>query len=86
MNGTVILWGLSALAAAVYGLRYAGRPERPDGSAVRAAVKTVPVAALAAAGAASGAPGLIVAGLALGAAGDLFLALRGERAFLAGMA
>lgn len=86
MIWSVILWGLAALAAAAYGLRHAGRAGPPGAVAGRAAVKTVAVAALAAAGSVAGAPGLVVTGLALGAAGDLFLALRGERAFLAGMA
>ncbi len=54
------------------------------------AVKTLSVAGLALTGALtgalSGAPGLIVAGLALGAAGDFALSRPGQPAFLAGMA
>jgi uncharacterized membrane protein YhhN len=49
-------------------------------------VKTGSVLALALAGVAAGAPGLVVAGLALGAAGDFFLSRAGTVAFLAGMA
>ncbi|MGD9917568.1 MAG: lysoplasmalogenase family protein [Paenirhodobacter sp.] len=67
------LWQLFAFAAA-------------PPSALKSAVKTGSVAALAVLGAGLGAPGLVVAGLALGAAGDYFLSRPGERAFLAGMA
>lgn len=52
----------------------------------KSAVKTGAVAALAGLGAWLGAPGLAVAGLALGALGDFFLSRPGERTFLAGMA
>lgn len=52
----------------------------------KSAVKTGAVAALAALGASLGAPGLAVAGLALGALGDFFLSRPGDRAFVAGMA
>ncbi|MBI1416160.1 MAG: lysoplasmalogenase [Limimaricola sp.] len=52
----------------------------------KSVVKTASVALLAASAAVSGAPGLLVLGLALGAAGDFALSRRGERAFLAGVA
>lgn len=51
-----------------------------------ALVKTASTGLMAVAGAASLAPMPIILGLAFGAAGDFFLARRGERAFLAGMA
>ena len=67
------LWQLFAFAAA-------------PPSAPKSAVKTGAVATLALLGAGLGAPGLVIAGLALGAAGDFCLSRPGERAFLAGMA
>ncbi|AOZ69823.1 hypothetical protein LPB142_11235 [Rhodobacter xanthinilyticus] len=73
---------LGAVLAAVYALRFAA--EGPG--AVKSAVKTGAVLALAGAAALAGAPGAIVAGLVLGAAGDFALSRPGERAFLAGMA
>lgn len=78
---TILYW-LSALAAAAYGTALCTR----SASALKSAVKTIPVAALALAGAVSGAPAPIVLGLALGAGGDFFLSRPGERAFLYGMA
>lgn len=68
--------------AAAYGMTHAGAPPSWAGSAV----KTGSVLALAAGGLAAGAPGLIVAGLFLGAAGDFCLSRPGDRWFLAGMA
>lgn len=76
------LTAAGAVLALVYGAVFAGGPA----TAARSAVKTGSVLALALAGVAAGAPGLVVAGLALGAAGDFFLSRPGTRAFLAGMA
>jgi len=64
------LWALSGLAALVHGLALAGRPP----SAVRTAIKTVPVAALALLALLLEAPWQLTAGLALCALGDAFLA------------
>ncbi|MDO9223493.1 MAG: lysoplasmalogenase [Caulobacter sp.] len=67
---TEALWGASALAALTYGLALVGRPP----SAPRTVVKTIAVALLAVLAVLQGAPWLLVAGLALCAAGDAFLA------------
>ncbi len=72
---------LSAFLAVLYGAVFAGR----DPSWPKTLVKTGSVAALALAALPLGAPGLIVAGLALGALGDFCLSRPGTRAFLAGM-
>jgi uncharacterized membrane protein YhhN len=61
---------------------HAGRGTRGWGASV---IKTASVALLALAGLAGGAPGAVVLGLALGAAGDFFLSRPGDRAFVAGM-
>lgn len=66
------LWQLLAFAAA-------------PASGLKSAVKTGAVAALALLGFGLGAPGPVIAGLALGAIGDFCLSRPGERAFLAGM-
>lgn len=76
---------VATLAAIAYQLAFAGRPEGSH-SWTGTAVKTLSVALLALAGLAGLAPGLIVAGLALGSAGDFALSRPGTRAFLAGMA
>lgn len=73
---------LAALFAALYLVAHAGRPE----SRAKSATKTAAVAALLPVAALSGAPGAILAGLALGAAGDFALSRPGQRAFLIGMA
>lgn len=72
----------AAVLALFYLVAYAVAPP----SWPKSAVKTGAVAALAALGLWAGAPGLIVAGLALGALGDFCLSRPGEKAFLAGMA
>lgn len=77
-----IFLAFAAAMALLYGLRFCNAAP----SLTKTAVKTVSVALLALAGAAMGAPPLVTLGLALGAAGDCFLSLRGEKAFLAGMA
>ncbi len=79
---TVGLTVAGAALALLYGAFFAGRPP----TVAKSAVKTSSVLALALAGVAAGAPRLVVAGLALGAAGDFFLSRAGTRAFLAGMA
>jgi uncharacterized membrane protein YhhN len=71
-----------AMAALWQGARFCTLPPSP----AKSIVKTTAVASLALAGAVLGAPGLIVAGLALGATGDFFLSRPGDNAFLAGMA
>ena len=76
---------IAAAAAALYQIAFAARPEGRQ-SWTGSAVKTVSTAALALAGLISGAPGLIVLGLALGSAGDFALSRPGKAAFLAGMA
>lgn len=76
-------WLISAALAALYGIAFAADTGH---SWLRTAIKTGSVAGLAGIAAGSGAPPAIIAGLALGALGDLFLSRPGERAFLAGMA
>ena len=76
------LWSAAALAALWYGLAHAGA----KGSWQASLIKTLSTAALALAGLAMGAPLWIVAGLALGSAGDFALSRPGTRWFLAGMA
>ena len=76
---------VAAAAAALYQIAVSGRPEGGN-DWIGSAAKTVSTAALALAGLAGGAPGLIVLGLALGAAGDFALSRPGKAAFLAGMA
>lgn len=72
----------AAVTALWYGLRFChARPSR-----AKTSVKTISVGALALTALATGAPTLVTLGLVLGAAGDFFLSLRGEKAFLAGMA
>lgn len=75
------LWSVAALAAVWYGLAHAGGA----GDWRASMVKTTSTAALALAGWAMGAPGWIVAGLALGSAGDFALSRPGQRWFLAGI-
>lgn len=72
----------AAICAAVYWLRFVEAPPSWPGSIA----KTASTAWLSLAGIAADAPALIVAGLALGATGDLALSRPGPRAFLAGMA
>lgn len=81
----VPLLALAAVAALAYQIAFAGRPEGSH-SWPGSAVKTLSTALLALAGLAGQAPALIVAGLALGSAGDFALSRPGTRAFLAGMA
>ena len=82
--GTIFL-GLGAGLALGYLMQIAtGRP--PVGSWGRSLVKTGAALGLVAWGLWSAAPGLIVLGLALGAAGDFFLSRCGKPMFLAGMA
>ncbi len=82
----VTLLFLSALAtfsALVFWVRHAGI----DGQDPKAsAFKTASTAALVVLGAVTGAPGLIVAGLALGSVGDYALSRDGKPSFLIGMA
>lgn len=79
-----MVWVASgAVLAAVYGRIAADDGPRPLRAAL---VKAGSVAALALAGLAMSAPGPVVAGLALGAAGDFALARPGDRWLLAGMA
>lgn len=85
--GSSVLAGLALGAAVVYGLRFAVREEK---GARGAAVKTASTVLLALAVALAGQDGegwfwLVPLGIALGALGDLCLALKAERAFLAGV-
>lgn len=72
----------AGLLALIYGLWLTESPP----SALRSTIKTGATALLALAGWQAGTPGLIVAGLALGALGDLLLSRPSQSAFLAGMA
>ncbi|GIL02523.1 MAG: hypothetical protein BroJett030_24220 [Alphaproteobacteria bacterium] len=72
-------------AAVAAGLLYGALVARPP-SPVRALVKTLPVALLAAAAWLAETPAFLVAALVLSALGDFCLAFRGERFFLAGLA
>lgn len=72
---------LSLPFAALYGGPLLHAPPTPG----RALVKTAAVASLAAGAVALGAPGLLVAALALSSLGDWFLAGEGEPRFLAGL-
>ena len=88
MGPGVVLAAGALVAAVVYGLRFAARAEKGRiGAGVKAASTGLLVPALALAGQASGGWfWLVPLGLALGALGDLCLALKGERLFLAGVA
>lgn len=76
------LWAVAGALALAY-WRICATPGHGWG---RSAIKTGSVAGLALAGAMAGAPGLIVAGLALGSLGDFALSRPGRAAFPAGMA
>lgn len=76
---------LLALAGAALALVYGAALVIADASLTRSLVKTLSVVCLALAGQVGGAPGLMTAGLALGALGDWFLSRPGQAAFLAGM-
>ena len=78
---TSVLLYLSALASLVYGTRYFSAP----GGALKAAIKTTAVGALALHAFLADAPGLLVAALVLSSLGDFFLAFDGETPFLAGL-
>lgn len=78
-------WGLVATGAAfavLYGLRFAMSTPSP----AKTVIKALSVAPLALAAPLLDAPWPVALGLALGSAGDIFLSLKGERSFLAGMA
>ncbi len=86
-------WSIAGVVAAAacalaYGAVWCHRDDPgPVGAAVKAAsTGLLALVLLLAAGAGGGWFWLMPLGLALGAAGDLFLALRGPRLFLAGMA
>lgn len=73
---------LAAVTALLFWVQHAGiDAQDPKASAL----KTTSTAALALFGLAAGAPGWVVAGLALGAVGDYALSRDGSSAFLAGM-
>jgi len=77
-----ILSFVAVAAALAYWVRHAGvdAPSLPA-----SVIKTLSTASLALLGLVIGAPGWIIAGLALGSLGDLALSRPGDRAFLAGM-
>lgn len=79
----IFLWAGAGLALVYLAQIATGRPA--EGHWQRSVVKTGATLALVAAGWAAEAPGLIVLGLALGAAGDFFLSRGGQPMFLAGM-
>ena len=81
----VVFLGLGGVLALVY-LGQLATGIVPEGHWQRSAAKTGATVALVAAGWVSDAPGLVLLGLALGAAGDFFLSRRGQVWFLAGMA
>lgn len=84
-GASLALAGLALVAAALYGVRHAGAEAK---GAAGAAVKTASTGLLAVGLALVPGGGwfwLIPVGLGLGALGDLCLALKGERAFLAGV-
>lgn len=78
---TMTLLTLAVAAGLLYGVLFLHRPQ----GHLRAVAKTAPLALLAAAAAESEHSVLLVAAFALSALGDLFLAYRGERAFIAGL-
>lgn len=82
MSAAPISLVIAAVFAAIYLVRHAGAGE----SSAKTLVKTASVVALIPMAAALGAPLAILAGLALGAAGDFALSRSGQRAFLIGMA
>ncbi len=83
MQYLLILLILFSVSCAVgYGWAYTRRPS----STIRSTVKTCSTAALAAVSLLAAGPALLTAGLALGAAGDLFLSLEREKGFLPGLA
>lgn len=85
-GGSLVLAGLALVAAAVYGLRFAGVESKGTvGAGVKTASTALLALALALVPGAAGWIWLIVLGLGLGALGDLCLALKGERFFLAGV-
>lgn len=73
---------IGAALALIYGARLTEAPP----SAMKSLIKTGATAALALAAVAGAAPAPIIAGLALGALGDLLLSRPSPRAFLGGMA
>lgn len=73
--------GLGAVAALAYGAGWCFAPP----SVTKSVLKTAATVGLALGAGALGAPGLVVLGLWLGAAGDLALSRPGQGAFLAGM-
>lgn len=80
MTLPVFYW-LSVIAALLYGVAFCWRAP----SALRTAVKTTALGALALFAAANGAPVLLIAALALSALGDWALARPGESRFLIGL-
>ena len=86
VGGKAMLTGVACAAAIVavaYSVWFVGRQGTPWAGTV---VKTAAVLLLVLLGVLQGAPGWIVAGLGLGALGDLALSRPGQRAFLVGMA
>lgn len=80
MDAAMMVAGAGALIALIYQARV-----NDDVSALRSALKTAPVALFSLAALLSGAPWLLVLGLALGAVGDFALSRKGEAAFMAGL-
>lgn len=82
MTADLVILAFAAAMALLYAVRFS----HAGPSRAKTITKTLSVALLALAALAAGVPPLITFGLALGALGDLFLTLRGEKAFLCGMA
>ncbi|MCB1361851.1 MAG: lysoplasmalogenase [Rhodobacter sp.] len=83
MSPELYTLAVATLFALVYGFLHAGRPGH---SPLASLTKTLSTALVALAGWQAGAPDWVIAGLALGALGDLALSRPGTPAFLAGMA
>ena len=77
---------LCLVASALLATLYLGRFLTPPETALRSAIKTGAIAALAVGAWAVGGPTALILGLALGAVGDFFLSRPGDQAFLAGVA
>lgn len=87
MNIVLLTAGVLLIAAVLAFVAYwVVWSRRSEVNLTGAMVKTVSTGALALLVLVDNGPGWLASGLALGASGDFFLARRGERAFLAGMA
>jgi len=81
MSATMTLFALAIIAGIFYGAVLLRRPQ----GHLRAAAKIAPIVLLAVTAAEAEQSVLLVVALAFSALGDLFLAYRGERAFMSGL-